>query len=205
VPSGTYLHLDPLDASVLAIERFSCAPGPAGWRYVADITAADGTPRSRVDLAVDARWRPARLELRSGGWLVRGGAAGPGVLWVRSAGSEAVEHSAPTPGFAGPSPAFLIATARMLALAEGAPAQVGLTQFSDGALGASTIRQQWVFTERTEHPADGESLTVAHFRVSDLDTGEVSQVAIAGDVVLAAAGFELDELDGPPNRFRDAW
>jgi hypothetical protein len=204
VPSGTYLHLDPLDGSVRAAERFSCAPGPAGWRYVATVTAADGRIQGRIDLTVDARWRPVRLELRSGGWLVRGGALGPGVVWVRSGESEAAEYSAATPGFAGSSPAFLLATARMLRLPSGESRNVELTSFTDGALAAVTVRQNWSFRGETQHSADLGTLPVAYIRISDLDTGEEIDLHIAGDIVIAADGIELDSLDGPPNSLSSA-
>jgi hypothetical protein len=40
------------------------------------------------------------------------------------------------------------------------------------------------------------------YQVTELDTGEQRTVHIAGDVVLAAPGIELEELDTPPSTFR---
>ncbi|WP_157430074.1 hypothetical protein [Actinomadura oligospora] len=106
MPRGTYLHLE--DGTE---ERFQCAPGPGGWRYVASRT--DGT---RVDLVVDARWRQIRVEFVAPDWWLRGGVTGREVAWVRAASSgEATEHSTPASGFLGESPAFAIAIARYLA------------------------------------------------------------------------------------------
>ncbi|MFC4910460.1 hypothetical protein [Actinomadura gamaensis] len=102
MPRGTYLHLE--DGTE---ERFQCAPGPGGWRYVASRT--DGT---RIDLVVDARWRQIRVEIVAPDWWLRGGVTGREVAWVRASSSgEASEHSAPASGFLGESPAFLIAAA----------------------------------------------------------------------------------------------
>ncbi|MDQ1644278.1 MAG: hypothetical protein QOJ50_462 [Cryptosporangiaceae bacterium] len=199
MPTGTYVHLDPLTGEPVASERFSCAPGPAGWRYVGTAIGADGHETARTDLAVDARWRPARLELRSGGWTVRGGAAGPEVLWVRTGLGEQQEFTARTPGFTGSSPAFLVATAGLLALADGESRSVELTRIGGDALAASTVRQRWTLAERTEHLTDGDPLIAVRYRVSDLDTGETADVHLAGDVVLAAPGIELDALESPPN------
>ncbi len=39
------------------------------------------------------------------------------------------------------------------------------------------------------------------YQVSALDTGERHIVHIAGDVVLAAPGIELEDLDTPPSVF----
>lgn len=47
----------------LGHERFRSAPGPAGWRSFSTLETMTGT--IRVDLAVDARWRPVRARLES--------------------------------------------------------------------------------------------------------------------------------------------
>lgn len=122
MPRGTYLHLE--DGTE---ERFQCAPGPGGWRYVASRT--DGT---RVDLVVDTRWRQIRVEIVAPDWWLRGGVTGREVTWVRAASSsEASEHSAPASGFLGESPAFLIATANFLARAGSQPPNP--SAFQDGS------------------------------------------------------------------------
>lgn len=72
MPNGRYSLHDPHDHVLLGEERFSCAPGPAGWRYVSKTYAPDGSTLGTVDLTLDSRSRPLRMELRSGGWQVRG-------------------------------------------------------------------------------------------------------------------------------------
>ena len=55
------------DGNPVGTEDFRCAPGPMGWRYFADITTSDPQPHDEiVDLAVDARWRPARTRIATG-------------------------------------------------------------------------------------------------------------------------------------------
>lgn len=51
------------------------------------------------------------------------------------------------------------------------------------------------------HATDNGPLTVDEYQVSALDTGEQHVVHIAGDVVLAAPGIELEDLASPPSVF----
>src|SRR5687767_15130413 len=108
MPRGTYTH-----AERGWVERFACAPGTSGWRYVSQ-TYADDVPVGRLDLTVDDTWRCVRVVASYGGWTLRGGVVGPEALWIRDpGGSEDSERAA---GFTGASPAFLVATARLLGL-----------------------------------------------------------------------------------------
>ena len=55
VPKGLYSLRDH-DGTVIAYERFSCAPGPAGWSYHAQVLAPDGrTQTGLVDVTTGAR------------------------------------------------------------------------------------------------------------------------------------------------------
>lgn len=49
------------------------------------------------------------------------------------------------------------------------------------------------------HATDNGSLIVDEYQVSALDTGDRHTVHIAGDVVLAAPGIELEHLESPPS------
>ena len=53
MPAGRYLHLDPVTGTPAAIEEFSSAAGPAGWRYAAVVRDPDGQARGRVDVTID--------------------------------------------------------------------------------------------------------------------------------------------------------
>jgi hypothetical protein len=207
MPNGRYSLHDPHDHTLLGEERFSCAPGPVGWRYVAKRYALDGALLGSVDLTLDSRSRPLRMELRAGGWQVRGGAV-DGVAWVRTAqadptGADATEGHDRAHGFSGDSPVFLIATARLLRLEEGASARVRLVSFSGGALAPRTFDQGWTLSSVEDHPTDSGPLRVERYQVADLETGEQREVHLAGDVLLAAPGVELEELDAPPNPWRE--
>jgi hypothetical protein len=204
MPRGTYLHVDD-DLT----ERFQCAPGPGGWRYVSTIgPAADGgTTGTTVDIAVDSRWRQVRVQLMSPDWIVRGGSVGRDLLWVRAGRSEpgaagsssAAEHSATAMGFVGDSPGFLAAVARALRLDEGERADVPLVVLTGAALAGRTAPRRWELAEVSVHPTETSPLRVERYDVTDLETGEREAVHLAGDVVLAATGIELTELSGPPS------
>ncbi|WP_199486558.1 hypothetical protein [Actinomadura logoneensis] len=258
MPRGTYLHLE--DGTE---ERFQCAPGPGGWRYVASRT--DGT---RLDLVVDSRWRQIRVEIVTPDWWLRGGVTGHGITWVRATSSgQATEHSATAAGFLGDSPAFLIATAHHLtsararpnpdpsdatlastksqgsaplgnaphesrlasneasfaegqastplapeavdeepseadetrAFPEGRTADLRLVRVTGVALATLTEAWRWRLASVTRHETETGALPVEQYETTDLATGEVHSVHLAGDVVLDAPGIELTELDTPPS------
>jgi hypothetical protein len=205
MPRGRYSFHDTHDHTPLGAEHFHCATGPSGWRYTAQTTTPSGDHAGSIDLTIDALGRPIRLEMHASAWQVRG-AALDGVTWVRTdpTGEHAQEGNAPAQAFSGASPAFLIATARLLGLAPGSPAtRVRLVSFRPPVLAPLTIDQSWSLITRTAHSTDSGSLPVDNYRVADLATGEQLEVHIAGDVVLAAPGIELDELETPPSVFPD--
>jgi hypothetical protein len=199
MPRGTYIHAGG------EAERFHCAPGPGGWRYVAEGAAG------AVDLTVDSRWRQIRVQVTAGDWLVRGGVSGREVLWVRSPGPDpggvggvgggagATEHSAIAAGFLWPSPGFLVAIARSLGIAEGERTEVRLVELTGPALAALTVLRRWELAEVSVYDAELAPLPVQRYEVTDLATGERGSVHLAGDVVVDAPGIELVDLDGPPS------
>ncbi|WP_371579804.1 hypothetical protein [Streptomyces sp. NBC_01314] len=203
MPRGRYSLHDQHDHTLLAEEHFHCAPGPSGWRYVSQLTAPSGDHAGSVDLALDELGRPIRLELHAASWQVRA-AALDGVTWVRTdpTGTEATEGNVRAHAFTGTSPAFLIAIARLLRLTPSAPAtRVRLVAFTDPVLAPRTTDQSWALIERETHATDNGPLTVDEYQVTALDTGERHTVHLAGDVVLAAPGIELEHLETPPSTF----
>jgi hypothetical protein len=203
MPRGRYSLHDTHDHTPLGEEHFTCATGPSGWRYTAQTTGPGGDHAGSVDLTIDELGRPIRLELHAHAWQVRA-AALDGVTWVRTdpTGEYAQEGNAPAHAFTGASPAFLVATARLLRLEPGGPAtRVRLVSFRPPVLAPLTVDQSWSLLSRTAHPADAGFLPVDNFQVSDLATGDQYEVHLAGDVVLAAPGIELEDLDTPPSTF----
>jgi hypothetical protein len=204
MPRGRYSLHDPHDHTPLGEEHFHCAPGPSGWRYTSQLTSFAGEHTGSVDLTIDDLGRPLRLELRAAGWRVRA-AALDGVTWVRTdpAGTQGTEGNAPAHAFTGTSPAFLVSTSRLLRLTPDSPAtRVRLVAFTAPVLAPRTVDQSWALVQREAHATDNGPLTVDEYLVSPLDTGERHTVHLAGDVVLAAPGVELEDLDSPPSRFR---
>lgn len=203
MPRGRYSLHDPHDHTPLGEEHFHCATGPSGWRYVSQITTPSGDHAGSVDLTIDDLGRPIRLELHAASWQVRG-AALDGVSWVRTdpAGTRATEGNVPAHAFTGASPAFLVATARLLRPAPGTgPVRTRLLAFTPPVLAPRTLDRSWDLVNRTAHATDNGPLTVDEYQVDDLETGERHTVHIAGDVVLSAPGIELEDLESPPSAF----
>jgi hypothetical protein len=200
VPRGLYSLRDQ-DGTVVAYERFACAPGPVGWRYNAQVLGPDGrTPTGLVDVTTDASGCQIRVEVRAGGWVVRGGVAGGETVWVRSApsGEDMGEDAATAAGFTGRSPGFLVAVARLLRLRAGASSSVRLVALTDPALAPLPVELAWWLTTVEEYPTGVGPLPVERYETADVASGRRAVVHLAGDVVLAATGVELDALDTPP-------
>jgi len=210
LPKGTYHHLDP-DRDVVGVEVFSCAPGPSGWRWVSQVRDPEGRPLSRVDLTVDARWRQLRVQVTAGGWVVRGGLAGREVVWTRvpedavaasAALAEAVEHNAPAVGFTGTSPAFVVATARLLGLEPDGRRTAKLVRVTEPNALPLPVDEGWALVDVTTHEREDHDPVVAEtYEVADLATAERRVVHLTGDVVLDAPGLELVALESPPTPY----
>ena len=194
------------------VEEFACAAGPAGsgWRYTG---VRRGSGRS-VDLTLDGRGRPYRVEVASPDWVLRGGAAGTSLLWVRrpaagdppgpagSAGFPAPgaapagsERSAVAHGFLAGSPAFWVALSRLVRLPVGQARRLRLVEVSWPALGTRLLDLEWRHVEEVGHPAGTATLSVSRYDATPLDTGQPWTVHLAGDVVVAGDGVELLELE----------
>ncbi|MBB0232210.1 hypothetical protein, partial [Streptomyces calidiresistens] len=151
MPSGVYALHDPRDGTPLGTEHFTCAPGPAGWRYTADRRTPDGKSAGGVDLTIDALGRPVRLEVRTTDWWVRGGLDAGGTRWVRgdTDGRRAREGHAPgARGFTGTSPAHLVSLARLATAASGPPGgsdtparRFRLVELTEPVLGPVTVER----------------------------------------------------------------
>jgi hypothetical protein len=60
------------------------------------------------------------------------------------------------------------------------------------------VEVAWSLTTVEEHPTEVGLLPVERYQTTDLASGQRAAVQLAGDVVLAATGVELDALDTPP-------
>ena len=203
MPRGVYHHLS-ADGTVV-VESFSCAPGPVGWRYVSRLATPDGAPLGQVDVTCDAAWRQIRVLVESGGWTVRGGVVGPDAVWRRAATSPAptpydnLEQSVPAAGFTAASPAFAVATARLLGLDLMERRRIRLVSVSGPASATLAVDEGWALVDVTEHATELRPLRVERYEVADLASAERRVVQIAGDVVVDAPGLELVDLETPPS------
>ncbi|MGB8651269.1 MAG: hypothetical protein WCD35_11470 [Mycobacteriales bacterium] len=164
-------------------ERFSCGAGPEGWRYT-----CTNDLRDTLDLTVDDDGRVRRLVAVFDGWTVRGGAVGGEVLWTR--GDDGVEHRADAVGFTGTSPAFDVATARLLGLEVGQSRRLALVELTEPVGAARTVQRSWT---RVPGPAPD----VDRYDVADLATGEGWVVHLSGEVLVSREGARpavLEEL-----------
>lgn len=200
MPKGTYQHLGP-DGSVEVVERFSCAPGPSGWRYVSGLSTPDGTEVGSVDVTLDDLGRQLRVSLTAGEWTLRGGRSGPDLLWVRRPAepdlADVRELRQEAAGFIGASPAFLLAVSALVGEAD-EPVRLRLVRLT-GALSARRVDEQWQLVDTAAHQGELGVLNVSSYRRVDLETGEHGDLHVSGDVVLDAPGIALDELSAAPN------
>lgn len=170
------------------VERFSCAPGPAGWRYVGTREdPATGAPLGRIDLVLQASGA-VRLEVTAGDWVLRGGVVGGEVLWRRGEG-ERVERGH---GFTGASPSYAVVLSRSGA------GRRRLVEVTEPVLATRVVEQRW--SDLGQEVRQG--LVVGSWQVDDPATGARSVLHLSGDVVLSAPGVRLVELDGVPTLTR---
>lgn len=123
---------------------------------MSQLTTPSGDHHGSVDLTLDELGRPIRLELHAADWQVRG-AALDGVTWVRTdpTGADANEGNVLAHAFTGTSPAFLVATTRLLRLTPSASAtRVRLVAFTDPVLAPRTVDQSWTLVNRETHATD---------------------------------------------------
>ncbi len=194
MPRGTY-HLAGRP------EAFSCAPGPAGWRYVS----------ATLDLACDSAFRAVRFVVTGeGGRQVRGGGlrlddGAPVLVWA-PADDPGAERTTAATGVLTGSPGSVVALLRSVSPPGGAAADADLEvlRFGPDAHAGLRVRLRVARVGAVRHDAPDGELLDETWTVSDVDTGLVSEVHLAGDVVLHATAGVLDEeielaaLDGPP-------
>lgn len=179
-------------------EAFSCAPGPAGWRYVSDT----------LDLTCDAGFAVLRFTVRGASAAATGRRAvlddGSALLsW--SGPDEITRHSA-VRAVDGVSPGHLVALCRLVSSPGAAPVTgaVAALLVRAPSFGGLLVRRRLARVGARAHQAPGGALLVETWHLDDPDTGERRVVHLAGDVVLAASGgadgdVELVDLESPPS------
>lgn len=196
MPSGTYVVAG-------RSEAFSCAPGPAGWRYASEV----------LDLLCDRRFRTARVQVTDVDTRVRGGRTllddgTPVLSWVATSDPSAERHAVADVVEVA-SPGALVALARRVSGPGERPVSLDLAavRFEPPALAGLSVRLRVSRAGAERHDA----LLAERWHVDDLDAGTRTMLYLAGDVVLWAARegheaweVELVSLDGPPSRLSPA-
>jgi hypothetical protein len=232
MPRGTYVHGSPGPDEVE--ERFSCAPDGGGWRYTAERSdggtvelVADGRWRpARLQVTAGEhilRGGMAGAELL---WVTAGrehSARATGFVGDSPGLLVAVARSLGLSERASADVRLLVLTAPALAVRT-VPQRWTLTEITwhdaDSEAATDTEPEPATDTEPateattpTEAAAKagisadhgtGGHLPVERYEVTDLETGEISEFYLAGDVVVAAPGLELTGLEDPPN-FAETW
>ena len=173
-------------------EEFRCAPGPAGWRYVAQITTAEPEPHDEVvDLVADAGWRPirSRIETSSHRLLLE---AEPERLRGDLDGAPLSLAWGPERHLDYLSPAYNAVTARRLD---------GTTEIDVVFLEPVTCvprdeRQLYELRGGEEVATPVGRFSATRWRYTALSTGWSRDLWVAGDVVVRYEGlFELDAYE----------
>ena len=177
------------DGSPVGSEAFRCAPGPMGWRYVADIRTRLPSPREgTVDLVVDGAWRPARVRIATGEHEVVLTRQGDRLSGTRD-GLPVELAFAPGAHLDHPSPAFNAVTAMRLS---------GTAEIDVVCLAAVTLEPR-PERQRYEDLGDEEVATPAgrfaarRWRFTALSTGWSRDLWIASDLTIRYDGvYELE-------------
>lgn len=163
-----------------AVETFTAAWDGLDRTWAATRSdPATGAPLGRLHLRVDPRGVTTRLHVEAGGWVLRGGCAGPSVLWRR--GDE--EREATADGFTGTSPAYAAAMVLWLApeLPVGGTRQLALVTVAEPVLATRVVLQRWT------RAADDRWV------VDDLETGERQALEVEAGLV-SGRGMALTRL-----------
>lgn len=191
MPAGRYTVMDG-DGRPVGTEDFRCAPGPAGWRYFAEIQTSVPEPhREIVDLVVDEAWRPIRTRLDTGSHELLLQAEGDRLVGYRD--GEAIQ----TPW--GPdhhldylSPAYNAVTAMRLE----ASAEIEVVYLLPVTCEPTVVRQRYELLGEEEVETPVGRFAARRWRYTALSSGFTRDLWTAEDVLVAYDGvFRLDDYE----------
>ncbi|HZD18898.1 MAG TPA: putative glycolipid-binding domain-containing protein [Actinomycetota bacterium] len=177
MPTGRYSVMDG-EGNTVGTEDFRCAPGPAGWRYVSEISTSEPEPhRETVDLVVDAAWHPVRLRITTGHHELVLGRAGDAFSGVQDREALDVPWRADLDYL---SPAFNAATANRIE----ASADIEVVYLEPVTCQPRFERQRYelIGDEKVETPVG--FFEARRWRYTALATGWTRELWVAGDVVV---------------------
>lgn len=191
MPAGRYTVMDG-DGRPVGTEDFRCAPGPAGWRYFAEIQTSVPEPHHEiVDLVVDEAWRPIRTRLDTGSHELLLQAEGDRLVGYRD--GEGIE----TPW--GPdhhldylSPAYNAVTAMRL----DASAEIEVVYLLPVTCEPTVVRQRYDLLGEEEVETPVGRFAARRWRYTALSSGFTRELWTAEDVLVAYEGvFRLDDYE----------
>ncbi len=184
MPAGRYVVMDG-ESNPVGSEDFRCAPGPAGWRYVADITTSLPVPHhEKVDLAVDQDLRPVRVRIETGSHELLLASEGDRLSGHRD--GEALETPwSPEMHLDYLSPAFNAVTANRLM----STADIQVVFVERVTLEPRIEPQRYELLGEQEVETPVGRFTATRWRYTALSTGWTSHLWVAGDVVVAYQGL----------------
>ena len=191
MPAGRYTVQDGSGRAV-GTESFRCAPGPAGWRYFAEIETSEPQPhREVVDLVVDRAWRPVRLRIETGAHDL--------AIVIEGGRATAVRDGEPVDVPFGPdveidyfSPCFNAVTANRL----GGSADIEVLYLRPVTCEPELVAQRYELEGEEEVSTPAGRFRAERWRFTALDSGFSRPLWVAGDVVVSFEDlFELAEYD----------
>ena len=191
MPAGRYTVLDGSGRPV-GTEAFRCAPGPAGWRYFAEIeTSVPESHREVVDLVVDAAWRPVRLRIETGSHSLEVLAGGDRLAGTLDGEPVGVPFG-PDVELDYLSPCFNAVTAIRL----GRTSEIDVVYLRPVTCEPVMVRQRYERHGEEEVDTPVGRFRGTRWRYTALLTGWSRPLWVAGDVVVAYEDlFELAEYD----------
>jgi hypothetical protein len=191
MPQGRYLVMDGY-GNAAGTENFRCAPGPAGWRYFAEISTREPTPHDEiVDLVVDGSWRPVRVRISTGSHDLLLAAEGD-VLRGSLDGESVTAPWGPDRHVDYLSPAFNAVTANRM----DRTTDIDVVYLEAVTCTPTEERQRYELLGDEEVATAVGEFAARRWRFTALSTGWSRDLWVAGDVIVRYEGlFELEEYE----------
>lgn len=200
MPQGRYTVFDGEGATV-GTESFRCAAGPMGWRYFSEIDSISPAPhRAIVDVAVDERWRVARVRIDTGQHHVMLEPRGEALAGFRDGAEVELPygHDEHLDVF---TPATNLISTRRL----GNSAEIDVLFLEPLTLEATRVRQRYELRGADHVETPSGAFDAVRWTFTALDSGWTADLWVAGDTVVAYDTlFELTSYDAGASGARPA-
>jgi hypothetical protein len=193
MPTGRYVVMD--EGHPVGTEEFRCAAGPAGWRYFSEVETILPEPhREVVDLVVDARWRPIRLRIETGGHSLLVATEGDRLVGRRD-GEEVDLPFGPDVEVDYLSPSFNAVTANRLT----GTAEIDVVYLEPYTCEPVMERQRYERIGEEDVSTQVGTFAAVRWQYTSMRTGWTAPLWVTGDVVVAFERiFVLEELEPGP-------